>query len=277
MNDKHKREEQSQSPFMRRSGELSKENKIVHAFFGRKGGASSGEFASLNCGPLSGDVAENVYRNRMIAMDTLHKSFEEDSEPRLITAKQMHSNKFVVITNESQLNDTHEADAFITSLPHITLGVLTADCVPLLCFGENTNTPVIAAIHAGWKGAFNGIVKNVINQMSSMGVDVEGIKVAIGPCIRQSSYQVGSDFRHTFVKQDAHHESLFKPCRENPEAYRFDLVGYVTRQLEKLGVNTIDDARDDTFAQPEAFFSYRRTTQEGAREFGRNLSVISLK
>lgn len=231
-----------------------------HGFFTRQGGVSTGDYASLNCGLGSGDDIEKVKQNRAIVASTLHC-------PEVITVKQTHSDVAAIINGPAD----HEADALVTDKFGLPLAILTADCTPVLFYDERA--AVIGAAHAGWRGARFGIIGSTIRAMQNLGA--ENINAVIGPCIQQQSYEVNEDFFKVMLTE-AQANNKFFIKGEKPAHYMFDLPGYVEHKLRKHGVEKIDNLKQDTLTQPDKFFSYRRTTHEGKKDYGRQISVICL-
>jgi YfiH family protein len=245
---------------------FSEQDNITHAFFTRKGGLSEGIYSSLNVGIGSADEAETVQKNRGIAMASI--GYEKKD---LHTLYQIHSNKAVLVDNN--LSNNTEADGMVTKQKGIVLGILTADCTPVL-FADNENQ-VIGASHAGWKGAISGIIENTIKKMEEIGADRENIKAVIGPTISQNSYEVGKDFYERFIS-NSNENAVFFISSVNPEHYMFDLAGYIEHQLKDLGISSTFNVEMDTYKDEENFFSYRRSTHKKEPDYGRNLSAIVL-
>ena len=240
---------------------LTAENiKAKHGFFTREGGVSEGLFASLNCGFSSADNKEHIIRNRIMVGDVMKADF-------LQTAHQTHSDVTGIISKPTEIS----ADALVTKEKGLALGVLTADCVPVLL--EDAEAGVIGAAHAGWKGARFGIISSVVRAMHNMGA--AEIKAAIGPAIQQSSYEVDKDFFQIFATEDQSNNQFFDKS-DNEGKLQFDIVGYVKMKLEKNGVNNIEVIAEDTYSQPEKFYSYRRAIHNKEADYGRQISVICL-
>lgn len=233
-----------------------------HGFFGREGGVSDGIYASLNCGPGSNDAPETVQQNRKIVIDNI-------GAESLVTAHQTHSEIAVIVNGP--MDHLPQADALVTSQPGVALGILTADCAPILL--QDNDKGVIGAAHAGWRGARFGIIGSVIRAMENIGaVD---ISAAIGPCISQDSYEVSKDFFEVFASEYAENNEFFKPA-EKEGHLMFDLQDYVKMKLEKHGIKDISVIDEDTLSQPEKFFSYRASQKNGHEDYGRQISVICL-
>jgi polyphenol oxidase len=239
---------------------------IRHAFFTRLGGVSRGLYASLNCGFGSGDATESVARNREIAMQQLDLAVE-----RLVTCYQIHSGQAVIVERPWPHGTAPQADGMVTRVPGIALGVLTADCAPILF--HDSVAKVIGAAHGGWRGALGGIVEATLAGMEAIGAERGRIRAGIGPCIGRDSYEVGPEFAQQFLSADVTSASFFAPA---PRAghFMFDLPGYIERRLARAGIRTVQCAAHDTVAEPELFFSYRRSSLQGERAYGRGLSAI---
>jgi YfiH family protein len=239
---------------------------VRHAFFTREGGYSEGGFASLNCGLMSGDDRAKVEANRALAVAQLDLTADA-----LATVRQVHSAKVVVVDDSWPPAETPEADALITRRKGIALGVLGADCAPVL-FADN-EAGIIGAAHAGWRGALAGVLDNTVAAMLALGARPERLVAVIGPCIGQSSYQVGADFPAPFLAEHADNAIFFA---RDGERFRFDLPGYIARRLARLELGTVSRTPCDTFRQEDRFFSHRRSQLAGESECGRQLSAIVL-
>jgi len=244
--------------------------RVRHGFFTREGGVSDGLYASLNCGAGSRDTAEAVKENRRRAMAMLYLPPEA-----LATVYQTHSSDVVVVTEPWPADQQPKADAMVTDRPGIALGILTADCAPvLLADGKNG---VIAAAHAGWRGAVGGVVENTVKAMLDLGAKTDTIVGAIGPCIGQRSYEVGPEFPAPFLAEDKANADFFAPAPRKPGHHLFDLPGYLSRKLSRLGVFEVTRVPADTCRDETRFFSYRRATLQGQSDYGRQLSAILLE
>ena len=246
--------------------------KIFHGFFGRNGGASKGIYDSLNLGRGSQDAPENVQHNFEVVGGV------SDLQPdKIMTLFQVHSDICVTVTEPWGVSDRPEADAMATDVPGIGLGILTADCAPVLFIGEKGDgAPVIGAAHAGWKGDIGGALDSTVEAMVSLGAKIETIKAAIGPCIAQNSYEVDEAFMTRFCEADEQNEKFFKDGRA-PQKYNFDLSGYCAARLASLGVKNVLIKDLDTYFNEEDFFSYRRTTHRAEGDYGRQISLIAIK
>lgn len=240
-----------------KSAMLAKLHKIKHGFFKRNGGTSTGIYQSLNCGTYSNDQYENVLKNRSIACSAL------SNNAKLIEIHQTHSNNVHIYENQEAIPD---ADAIVTDQRNIALSVVTADCAPVLFADENAG--VIGAAHAGWKGAYTGILANTLSKMCQLGAEINNISAVIGPCISQTSYEVGPEF---FEKiQD---EKYFLKST-NEGYFQFNLENYVYDKLKETGLNNIEALNRDTYPLNNDFFSYRRKTHLNEEDYGRQISII---
>jgi YfiH family protein len=242
---------------------------IRHGFFTRNGGVSNGLYGSLNCGYGSGDKPENVTENRRLALATL-----DQEKAALVTAHQQHTNQVVAVDDAWSPDQAPVADGLVTNKPSLVLGILTADCTPVLL--ADAEAGIIGAAHAGWKGAFSGIIEMTVEKMTEMGARPENIVAAIGPAIAQRSYQVGPEFKQRFVEESAGNNVLFKTSAKDG-GLLFDLSGYVWSKLTGTGVETIVHAPSDTCLEEDRFFSYRRSCLRGEEDYGRQLSIIVLE
>jgi len=249
-----------------KSNKLSRFKNIEHAFFNRLGGKSTGIFKSLNCGPGSLDNKKNVQKNLKVVANKIKTKCN-----KIVLLNQVHSNKFHYISKYSKLNRKFEGDALITNKRSLPIAVLTADCAPILIYDKNKE--MIAAIHAGWKGAYKDIVKRVIKFMIKKGCSPKNITAVIGPCISIDSYQVGEDFIKKFIKKDKKNLVFFKKTKNKNY---FDLNKYVQFQLKSLNIKKIDTIDKDTFNTKNNFFSARRSISRNESDYGRNISIIMI-
>jgi YfiH family protein len=241
---------------------------VSHGFFTRQGGISTGIYASLNCGPGSRDAAANVTENRARVAELLGAE-----AGRLITVFQKHSADAVVADRPWTDGKMPEADAIVTKKPGLAIGVLTADCAPvLLCDGE---ARVIGAAHAGWRGALSGIVEATVKAMSKLGAKPERITAAIGPAISQDAYEVGAEFMERFLAEEPASAAFFVADEGSGEPH-FDLPGYVAERLARAGVESIADLGLCTYCEETRLFSYRRSQHHGEDDYGRQISAILL-
>jgi YfiH family protein len=241
---------------------------IRHGFFTREGGVSGGIFASLNCGYGSGDAREAVAENRDIVARALGRA-----GPELVTGFQVHGTDVATVETAWRPGDQPRIDGMVTNRRGIVLGILTADCAPVLL--ADAAHGVIGAAHAGWKGAFAGIVEATIAAMERLGAERRRIRAAIGPCIGRDSYEVGPEFRARFVAADPASAIWFRPSAR-PDHALFDLAGYLGARIAALGIAGVTATGEDTAAETGRFFSYRRTCLAGGADYGRMVSAITL-
>ena len=241
---------------------------VRHGFFTRSGGVSHGVYATLNGGTGSNDVPGNVAENR--ARMAIALGVTPD---RFLTAYQIHSPDVVVVEEPWTHDRRPHADAIVTRLPRLAIGVSTADCGPLLF--ADAEAHVIGAAHAGWRGALAGVIEAAIAAMETLGAQRSRIATALGPTIRQPNYEVGSEFVERFLAADADNERFFKPSTSSGHAM-FDLGGYIAERLQRAGITNFEDLGLCTYAEPERFFSYRRTTKLGEPDYGRHINAIAL-
>ena len=239
---------------------------IPHGFFGRRGGVSTGELASLNCGLGSGDDPALIAENRRRVADAVLPG------GALTGVYQVHGNRCVIVDDTTDLTARPEADALATRTPGIILGILTADCVPVLFADRDAG--VIGAAHAGWKGALAGVTDATLTAMESLGANRANIAAAIGPCIARASYEVDDGFVQRFTADDPANERFFAAAK--PGHAMFDIAAYVAARLAAAGVTRIAIGGQDTYAEAEDYFSYRRACHKGKNSYGRQLSVIGL-
>ncbi len=241
---------------------------ITHGFFTRQGGVSTGLYASLNTGRGSQDNQQAVGENRAL----IRKTLKADA---LCSLYQYHSAEVVEVTMPWTPNEMPKADAMVTNRDGLALGILTADCVPVLF--ADASAGVIGAAHSGWKGAIGGVVQNTVTAMEKLGAKAENITVAIGPAIEQDSYQVDTVFRGNFISQDKHSEGFFARDMGSPSHYRFDLKKYVLLQCQRAGLNNVETLPHNTYTDEELFYSYRRSCHRKESDYGRQISAIMLK
>ena len=235
-------------------------------FFNNKGGCSTGIYKSLNCGLGSNDNKTKVIKNLRIVKKKINRNSKN-----IFLLHQIHSNKFVFINKYSKYLKKKKADAVITNIPRLPIAILTADCAPILIYDKQKK--MAAAIHAGWKGAYKGIILKVINFMIKKGCKRKNMIAVIGPCIAQKSYNVREDFRRKFLKKDKRNNVFFKK-RKN--LICFDLSKYITSQLKSLKITNLETINIDTFPKKNNFFSARRSLHLNHDDYGRNISLIMI-
>jgi YfiH family protein len=247
---------------------LNGDTAIRHAFFTREGGVSDGIYASLNCGFGSGDETDRVERNRAIAASRLGLSAD-----RLVSCHQVHGTATITVERPWRREDNPRADGMVTSVPGIALGVLAADCAPVLF--ADPEARIIGAAHGGWRGALSGVMEATVAAMTMLGARADHILAGIGPCIAQPSYEVGPEFETRFAAEDAGCGGFFRPAPRQGH-FLFDLPGYIAHRLARLGLAGIERAPHDTAAEEDLFFSYRRACRRGEADYGRGLAAIAL-
>jgi len=237
-----------------------------HGFLGRRGGVSTGELAGLNVGYGSNDDRSMIDENRRRAVDALLP------EADLTTVHQVHSAAVVYADRPWPQTERPHADAMVTDRPRLLLGILTADCAPVLF--ADPDAGVIAAAHAGWRGALAGVTDATIAAMEKLGATRGRIRAAIGPCIGQQSYEVDEVFRDRFIEADPYNERFF--VRETFGKPHFGLEAYIVSRLIGAGIEEVEALHLDTYSDPDRFYSYRRATHRGEADYGRQLSAIAL-
>jgi polyphenol oxidase len=239
---------------------------IAHGFFTRRGGVSQGIYASLNCGPGSGDDAGAVQENRTRVVAHLGAG-------DLLTAHQVHGTTALIVDGPWPSGERPKADALVTATRGLALGVLTADCAPILL--AEPRARVVAAVHAGWRGALSGIIESCLDAMEGLGARRPLIRAAVGPCIGREAYEVGPEFEAEFRARDAASAVFF--VRDSAETRpRFDLSGYAGDRLRRAGIAEAQTLEPCNFALQDEFFSYRRSRVRGEADYGRQISAIVL-
>jgi YfiH family protein len=239
---------------------------VAHGFFGRKGGVSKGAVAGLNCGLGSGDDPVAVETNRRMAADAVLPGAP------LASVHQVHSPTAVIVREAAPHEQRPHADAIVTDRPGLLLGIVTADCAPVLLVDHDAG--IIAAAHAGWRGAVAGVTDQAIAAMISLGARIERIAAAIGPCIGRASYEVDHAFAERLLTEDGGNERFLA---DGPaDRPHFDLEAYLVARLAAAGVRRIEASGLDTYGLEDRFYSYRRATHRGDPTYGRQLSLIGL-
>ena len=252
---------------MLKSKKLSRFKDIEHTFFNMLGGKSVGIYKSMNYRPSSLDKKNKIFRNTAI----VGKKNKPKSK-KIILLNQTHSNKFYFIDKKLKLNNNKlKGDALVTNRPNTPIGILTADCAPILIFDPKNK--MIAAIHAGWKGAYKEIIKKVVKFMIFKGCSTEHITAVIGPCISLKNYEVKQDFIKRFIKKDRKTKIFFKKIKNK---YYFSLNKYIAYQLKNLGIKKVEIINKDTFNIKNNFFSARRSKSLNENDYGRNISIIMI-
>lgn len=238
----------------------------AHGFLGRRGGVSTGVVAGLNVSFSEDDPALTAENRRRVVDAVLPGAV-------LTCCYQVHSPDVVTVTEPWPEDARPQADALVTNRPGVLLGVLTADCAPVLFHDRQAG--VVGAAHAGWKGAFTGVTDATLAAMEALGATRANIAAVVGPCIAQKSYEVDDGFERRFVEADARNERFFRAGK--PGHAWFDLEGYVAERLRAAGVGTVAMLGEDTYAQEARFYSFRRATHRGEASYGREISVIGLR
>jgi hypothetical protein len=239
---------------------------VPHGFLGRRGGVSEGVCWGLNVGLGSSDDRAAISENRRRAIEAVAPG------RRLVTVHQVHSGTAILVTAPYPDDARPHADAMATATPGIVLGILTADCTPVLL--ADAEAGVIGAAHAGWKGALGGVLAATVEEMERLGATRSRIAAAVGPVIARKSYEVDEAFLRRFAEADPEHERFFSPGREGH--HQFDLEGFAVSRLAAAGVSRIEALGLDTYSQPDRFFSYRRATHRGEPDYGRQIALIAL-
>jgi len=247
------------------SKKLEKFKNLKHCFFSRKNGVSKGYYESLNCGLGSDDKKENVLKN----LNLVSKKIGCKDEA-LITLNQMHSNKVVYFENKGSIKNKLPGDAIVTKIKNVAIGVLTADCAPILLYDHSKK--IIGCIHSGWRGALNGVIRNTVKKFEELNSNIDNLIAVIGPCIGKESYEVKIDFYERFVDQNLKHEEFFKKISD--EKYIFDLRGFINNEISNSNIKNIENIEKDTFSEEEFFYSYRRSRLNKEQDYGRCISVI---
>ena len=238
---------------------------VSHGFFNRNGGKSHGIYKSLNCGVGSLDSKTKIVENLKIIKKKLGNNCK-----KIILLKQTHSNKYHFIDNELK-NTNLIGDALITNVKNTAIGVLTADCAPVLIFDKKRK--IIAAIHVGWKGAYKDIIKRVLKYLFKYGSNPKNLIAVIGPCISQASYEVKKDFEEKFLRKNIKNKIFFKKLKNK---IFFSLNKYIYHELEKLGLKNLEIIKKDTFDSKNHFFSARKSLIKKEDDYGRNISIIMI-
>ena len=251
---------------MIKSKKLLKIKSLKHGFFNSVGGKSKNIYKSLNCGPGSKDNSLNIKKN----LEIVRKKISNKAK-NIFLLQQIHSNKFIYIDEKYKNIKKPKADAIITNQKYLPIAVLTADCSPILIYDNKRK--IIAAIHAGWKGAYKSIINKVIKFMIKKGCELNDMTAAVGPSISLKNYEVKKDFKNKFIKKDKKNLIFFKI---NKKKLYFDLTSYIYTSLKKNGIKYIDVLKIDTFDIKHKFFSARRALKLKHNDYGRNISIIML-
>ena len=242
---------------------LNKEKNIQHCFFSRRNGNSKGIYESLNCGPGSKDNKSDIKKNLEIVSKKFNVAIDN-----LVLMNQTHSNKVQIVEDHS--SQRVYSDAVLTKNTALALCVLTADCAPILIYEKQKE--IVGAIHAGWKGAFNGIIENTTQKIIELGGSLEKLVVTIGPCISQESYEVKDDFLKLFLNKSKNNKLFF--TKNHTNSFNFNLRGFLRSKFNEIGVKKVDNIELDTFSSKNEYFSHRRAKKLGENDYGRCISVI---
>ena len=247
------------------SKKLQKFENLKHCFFSRKNGFSKGCYASLNCGLGSDDKKENVLKN----LNLVSRKIGCEDE-LLITLNQTHSNKVVYFEKESSIKNKLSGDAIVTKIRNVGIGILTADCAPILLYDPQKK--IIGCIHSGWRGALNGVIKNTIKKFKELDSNIDNLVAVVGPCIGNENYEVKIDLHEKFVNQNSKYKEFFKKIAN--DKYIFDLRGFINNKISDLNIKNIENVEMNTFAAQETFYSHRRSRLNNEKDYGRCISVI---
>jgi len=247
------------------SKKLNKFENIKHCFFSRKNGVSKGVYESLNCGIGSSDNKENVFKNLNLVRNKINCN-----ENSLITLNQKHTNQVVHFKNETSVENKLTADAIVSEVKNVGIGILTADCAPILFYDPKRK--IIGCAHSGWKGALNGIIKNTVEKFNELNSNNKDLIAVVGPCIGKKSYKVKEDFFNKFISQENNNEIFFEKI--DNKKFLFDLRGFINQEILKSGIENVENLEMDTFSQKEFFYSYRRSQLNKENDYGRCISVI---
>ena len=247
------------------SKKLEKFKNIKHCFFSRKNGVSKGLYKSLNCGIGSNDNNEDVLKNLEIISNKINCN-----KNSLITLNQKHTNQVVYFKNETSIKNKVTADAIVSEVKNVGIGILTADCAPILFYDPKKK--IIGCAHSGWKGALNGIIKNIVKKFNELNSNSNDLIAVVGPCIGKKSYEVKEDFFSKFVSYENNNKIFFEKI--NNGKFLFDLRGFINKEISNSGITNIENLEMDTFSQKEFFYSYRRSQLNKEKDYGRCISVI---
>jgi len=247
------------------SSKLKKYKNIYHCFFSRKNGVSKGYYKSLNCGLGSYDKKEDVLKNLEIVSEKILCNKES-----LITLNQKHTNQVIHFSNENLIKNKLTGDAIVCEVNNVGIGILTADCAPILFYDPIKK--IIGCAHAGWKGALNGVIQNTIKKLNELNSNNQDLIAVIGPCIGKKNYHVKEDFLTKFISKDKNNVKFFE--RLSNKKYIFDLRGFINKEIYNLNIKHVENIEIDTFSESEFFYSYRRSCINKEEDYGRCISVI---
>ncbi len=247
------------------SSKLSKFENIKHCFFSRENGSSKGIYKSLNCGLGSNDNKENVLKNLELVSNKIFCKKEN-----LITLNQKHTNKVIHFNNKISVKNKLIGDAIVSSIRNVGIGILSADCAPILFYDPKKK--LIGCAHSGWKGALSGIIENTIKKFIELGSNINDLIAVVGPCIGRNNYEVKEDFLGNFTQINKNYEEFFEKIDKNK--FFFDLRSFINKKLLSFHVKNIENIQMDTFSEEKLFYSYRRSRKNKEKDYGRCISVI---
>jgi len=247
------------------SKKLQKFKNLKHCFFSRKNGVSKGIYESLNCGLGSNDDKESVLKNLELVSQKIGCKKET-----LITLNQKHTSDVICFNSNNDVKNKITGDGIVSKVKNVGISILAADCAPVLFYDYKNK--IIGCAHAGWRGAFNGIIKNTVKRFNELNSNNKDLIAVIGPCINKKNYNVKEDFFKKFINQDETNELFFQ--KTNYENYNFDLRGYINKEISSLNIENIENIEKDTFSEPDFFYSYRRSRDNKEKDYGRCISVI---
>ena len=247
------------------SSKLNEFKNLKHCFFSRKNGVSKGYYKSLNCGLGSNDDREKVLKN----LELVSKKIGCDSN-FLITLNQKHSSEVIYFENQKSIKNKLAGDAIVCKARNIGIGILAADCAPILFYDPQKK--IIGCAHAGWKGALNGIIKNTVKKFNELDSNNNNLIAVVGPCLGKKSYEVKNDFFKKFIDKDKNNEIFFDKISN--EKYTFDLRRFINNEISSLNIKNIENIEKDTFSEEDFFYSYRRSLFNKEQDYGRCISVI---
>jgi len=247
------------------SSKLNQFSNLKHCFFSRRDGVSEGCYKSLNCGLGSNDNKKNVLKNLELVSNKINCNKES-----LITLNQKHTNQVIHFKNGRSVKNKLTGDAIVSEVKNIGIGILTADCAPILFYDPKKK--IIGCAHSGWKGALNGIIKNTIKKFNELDSKNNDLIAVVGPCINKKNYGVKKDYFNKVISLDKNNKNFFDQV--NNDKYLFDLRGFINRQISNLDIKNIENIEMDTFSQNKFFYSYRRSRLNKENNYGRCISVI---
>jgi YfiH family protein len=247
------------------SKKLTSGKNLKHCFFSRKNGFSTGLYQSLNCGLGSQDNKVDVLKNLEVVGNKIGCKKES-----LITLNQIHSNEVVYFKNEDSVKNKLNGDAMVTKVKNIALGILSADCAAILFY--NPKKKIIGCAHSGWKGALSGVIQNTVSKFKELGGKNDDLIVAVGPCLGKENFEVQNDFYEKFMLKNSRNKESFE--KKNNNTYLFDLRSFINKELGVLGINNVENIEIDTYSNSENFYSYRRSSHQNEKDYGRCISVI---